>query len=229
MSPDTKDSAITGRRRLPENPSKEVFMKRSLIAAAVLAALLCFSHVAQANLSTDHDYMVALQQGNAWHDAAPGVAGWGYFSRLALFGSHVEQRYVQNFFDGLRDEFWVGAPQYHPNQPRWVTEDPWGDKHPAAWEPPDNYSGTGLKGHPAAWSEHGSNYDRYDWRWNDEKWSPWRWSYKAAPIYISVIIVESSDPQVPTTATPVPPSVWLLGSGLAVMGVARVSWRNTRN
>ena len=202
-------------------------MKRGFITAVVLAALLCFSQVAQATFSTDHEYMVMFQQGITWHGTAAEGAGWGDSFHLAAISSLGEERYLQSLLNGLPGGFQTGGYQDSSDRPRWTTGDPWGYAHQANRAFYD-YFGPGSRTRLAVWSEQGSDPGRRDWRWNGEKWSDWRWSYKAAPIYISVIIVESSDPQVPTTATPVPPAVWLLGSGLVMIVGARVSWQNRR-
>lgn len=223
-------------------------MKRRFISAVVLTALLCFSQVARATLSTDRQYMVVFQPGITWADTAKEVAGWGDSFQLATIDSRTEERYLQTLLSGLRGEFWIGGYQ-NSDQPLWLAGNTRVYTYWAKWEPVD-YFGPASKGHPAVSNNYGSKRDGYDWRWNDwrrgdwrrSQWTRndwrwnngrwgnwgwddgnWKWNGKAEPRTVSGFIVEKLEPQGPTAPTPVPPAVWLLGSGLAVMGIARAS------
>ena len=221
-------------------------MKQGFISAVVLAALLCFSQVAQAALSTDRQYMVVFQRGITWADAAKEVAGWGDSFQLATIDSLGEKRYLQSLLSGLRGEFWIGGYQSSSDQPLWLAGNRRVYSYWAKWEPID-YFGPASKGHPVVSNHYGSKHDGYDRGWDDWKWNQWawndgrrnnggwdnggwhdgnwKWNGKAEPPHISGFIVEKLEPRGPTTPTPVPPAVWLLGSGLAAMGIARASRR----
>ena len=209
-------------------------MKRSVIAAVVLAVGLCLGQVAQANFSTDSQFMVVFQPGITWDRAAAEVAGWGSSFQLATIDSRAEQRYLQNLISGFRGDFWIGGYQNGSDQPLWLSGNQRGYySHWAPWEPIDYFSPV-SKGHPSVSNSYGGKHERYDWRWSQWAWRDWGWNNldwndsgrngKAQPQHISGFIVEKLEPQDPTS-TPILPAVWLLGSGLAVMGIARASRR----
>jgi len=212
-------------------------MKRCFVAAVILTLILCLSPIAQATFSTDNEYMVVFQQGITWDQAAAQVAGWGDSFHLATITSPQEERYVDSLLKGLKGEFWVGSLQDSSShqweratgEPRvythWEKREPWSDSDP------------GSAGHPALWSGPNSGFGSYMWRWNNwgwnnwrlsaAKWSDWRWNDEGDPRHIAGFIVER-DQRIQPAATPVPPAVWLLGSGLAMIAGVRVSWRNRR-
>ncbi len=201
-------------------------MKGYFVAAVVLALVLCLSPTAQATFSTDHEYMIAIQPGITWDQAAAKVVGWGDSFRLVPTVSPEDERHEGALLKGRKGESRAGGLQEDPSLHQWqlTTGEPRVYTHWAKGEPWDN-SGLDSADHLALRSGPGSRSGSYARRWNDWGWDNWRWNDEAHSRHISWFIFER--PRKPI-GTPIPNPMWLWGSGLATIVGARLSWRNRR-
>ena len=209
-------------------------MRRSFTAAVIAAMVLCLWGAAHAMFSTDREYIVGYQPGITWQDTVSEAAGWGNSFHIATIDSRAEQRYVQSLIGGAWRAFWVEEYEASSQPSGWISGAPHGLHHWGRWGW-DEYFGRGPQVQAVALRKSGSKNGYYDygredwkesqWNWQNWKWRGWEWNDKD-PNNISGLVVERSDIQ--PAAAPVPPAMWLLGSGMALVAGMRFSEQRQR-
>ncbi|HVO67151.1 MAG TPA: lectin-like protein [Syntrophales bacterium] len=196
-------------------------MKKKVIVTIVLVIIICCAVAAQSvacmtvgpladsTFSGDNEYILVFKKGVSWDDAAAEVASWGSSYHLATITSKTEQRYVQKLLQGVNGEFWIGGYQDGSNKWHWATNEPW-NYHRWSKGEPNDYYGHDSEQHLAIWSK----YRKHAWMWNDEG--------NLRNISGFLVEREMGENNPPNPVVPIPGVVWLLGSGLAMLGGVRV-------
>jgi len=162
-------------------------MKRIVLAAIVLISGLFLSAGAQADFSTDHEYMVIFRPGISWQEAAEEVKGMGNSYHLVDINSWGEKRYLQQLLGGLQGEYWIGGYKGPVNPWSPTAEGPWaysrhgyrGDFGFGGHDHYRSYWGHGER--PWDYSRHGHYGDYYTGSWNrgpgdgkgHARWAKW--------------------------------------------------------
>jgi len=174
-------------------------MKRSIVAAVVLCVVLLFSAAAQASLSSQ--YLLVFSPGISYSGAQAAAQSLGNSFHLAAVNSPQEQGDVQRLLQGFQGQFWIQPYQVGANSRQWMAAEPWLSKPQVDQRADILYYG------PAYWFQYFKDKSGVN-------------AY-AAPTDVAGFIVEISP-----GAIPIPGTIWVFGSGLAMVGAFRLAKRN---